>query len=540
MTDFNTLAQLYDNSTAEFSANFHSKVADGSDSFTYEEFKKKCDTLSDRMSGFGVGRSDKVAILSQNMPQWTMAFFSATAFGRVAVPILPDSSANEVSNILGHSGARVLFVSKRLLANVRQEDIDRLVLVFDIETLEEIKSDMSVYGKKCPDIVRPSEDDLATIIYTSGTTGNAKGVMLSHKNLCSCVKACWNACRRGPKDRWLSILPMAHTLEMTIGMLYPMAVGASVYYISRPPVPSMLLKAMQTVRPTTMLSVPLIIEKVYHNSVLPTIRRSRLLSWLDRHANRLLCRVVGMKLKKTFGGRLTFFGIGGAKLDGEVEAFLLKSGFPYAIGYGLTETSPLLTYSINGSRKVGSIGTPVLDVELKLRNVNPLTGEGEIIARGPNVMMGYYRDPERTSAAFTEDGWFKTNDLAAMDASGRFFIKGRLSNMILGASGENIYPEEIEQVINSIDVVNESIIVSRNGKLVALVNFNEDAIDWNHEGEEEFFRKLEKAKAAVLSYVNLNVNRTSRVSCVQVFKEPFDKTATKKIRRFKYADATGY
>lgn len=252
MTDFNTLAQLYENSTAEFSANFHSKVADGSDSFTYEEFKKKCDTLSDRMSGFGVGRSDKVAILSQNMPQWTMAFFSATAFGCVAVPILPDSSANEVSNILGHSGAKVLFVSKRLLANVRQEDIDRLVLVFDIETLEEIKSDMSAYGKKCPDIARPSEEDLATIIYTSGTTGNAKGVMLSHKNLCSCVKACWNACRRGPKDRWLSILPMAHTLEMTIGMLYPMAVGASVYYISKPPVPSMLLKAMQTVRPTTM------------------------------------------------------------------------------------------------------------------------------------------------------------------------------------------------------------------------------------------------------------------------------------------------
>lgn len=531
---------MYENSTTEFSANFHSKVADGRDAFTYEEFKKKCETLSDRMSGFGIGRSDKVAILSQNMPQWTMAFFSATAFGRVAVPILPDSSANEVSNILAHSGAKALFVSKRLLANVRQEDIDRLVLVFDIETLEEIKSDMSANGNKRADIARPSEEDLATIICTSGTTGNAKGVMLSHKNLCSCVKACWNACHRGPKDRWLSILPMAHTLEMTIGMLYPMAVGASVYYISKPPVPSMLLKAMRTVRPTTMLSVPLIIEKMYHNSVLPTIRRSRLLSWLDRHANRLLCLVVGMKLKKTFGGRLTFFGIGGAKLDGEVETFLLKSGFPYAIGYGLTETSPLLTYSIKRSRKVGSIGTPVLNVELKLRNVNPQTGEGEIIAKGPNVMMGYYRDPERTRAAFTDDGWFKTNDLASVDASGRFFIKGRLSNMILGASGENIYPEEIEQVINSIEGVNESIIVSRNGKLVALVNFNEDAIDWNHEGEEEFFRKLENAKAAVLSYVNVNVNRTSRVSCVQVFKEPFDKTATKKIRRFKYADATGY
>lgn len=540
MKDFNTLAQLYTNSTGDFSANLHSRVADGSDAFTYEEFRKKCETLSERMSLFGIGSSDKVAILSQNMPQWTMAFFSATAFGRVAVPILPDSSANEVSNILNHSGSKVLFVSKRLLPNVRQEDMDKLVLVFDIETLVEIKSDMSAYGKGCTEISAPSEEDLATIIYTSGTTGNAKGVMLSHKNLCSCVKACWNVCHRGTGDRWLSILPMSHTLEMSIGMLYPMAVGASVHYISKPPVPSVLLKAMQSVRPTTMLSVPLIIEKVYRNSILPTIRRSRLLTWLDRHANRLLCRIVGMKLKKTFGGRLTFFGIGGAKLDGEVEAFLLKSGFPYAVGYGLTETSPLLTYAMKGLRKAGSVGAPVLDVKLKLHNVNPLTGEGEIVAKGPNVMMGYYRDPERTRAAFTADGWFKTNDLAVTDASGRFFIKGRLSNMILGASGENIYPEEIEQVINSIEEVNESLIVSRNGKLVALVNFNEDAIDWDHEGEDEFFRKLENAKEAVLSFVNRNVNRTSHVSCVQVFKEPFDKTATKKIRRFKYADAIGY
>ncbi|MGN1215447.1 MAG: AMP-binding protein, partial [Candidatus Cryptobacteroides sp.] len=421
-----------------------------------------------------------------------------------------------------------------------KESLGKMTLVFDIESFERIKAEDSAFTCSMMKVPSPESDDLATIIYTSGTTGNAKGVMLSHGNLSSCTHSCWDTCRRSPKDRWLSILPMAHTLEMTIGMLYPMAVGASVHYISKPPVPSVLLKAMKTVRPTTVLSVPLIIEKIYRNSVVPTIRKSPVLSWMDKHMNWLLCRLVGMKLKKTFGGKLTFFGIGGAKLDNEVEAFLLKSGFPYAVGYGLTETSPLLSFTMGRSRKVGSIGTPVSNVQLKLHNVNPETGEGEIVAKGPNVMLGYYRDPERTRAAFTDDGWFRTNDLAVVDECGRFSIKGRLSNMILGSSGENIYPEEIEQVINGIEGVNESIIVSRNGKLVALVNFNEDAIDWDHEGEEEFLRRLEKVKESVLSFVNRNVKRTSRVSSVQVFKEPFEKTATKKIRRFKYLDQVGY
>lgn len=540
MIEFNTLAQLFDNSTRKYATLLHSAVADGTDSYTYGQIRTCCLDLSRKMAQYGIGPSDKVAILSQNMPQWTIAFFSAAAFGRVAIPILPESSSNEIGNILEHSGSKVLFVSQRLMPNVPKESLDKMTLVFDIETFSLIKFEASAFTCSMLKLPSPGPDDLATIIYTSGTTGNAKGVMLSHGNLSSCTNSCWNTCRRSPRDRWLSILPMAHTLEMTIGMLYPMAVGASVHYISKPPVPSVLLKAMKTVRPTTVLSVPLIIEKIYRNSVVPTIRKSPVLSWMEKHMNWLLCRIVGMKLKKTFGGKLTFFGIGGAKLDNEVEAFLLKSGFPYAVGYGLTETSPLLSFTMGRGRKVGSIGTPVSNVQLKLYNVNPETGEGEIVAKGPNVMLGYYRDPDRTRSAFTDDGWFRTNDLAVVDERGRFSIKGRLSNMILGSSGENIYPEEIEQVINAIEGVNESIIVPRDGKLVALVNFNEDAIDWDHEGEEEFLHRLEKVKESVLSFVNRNVKRASRVSSVQIFKEPFEKTATKKIRRFKYVDQIGY
>ena len=533
-----TLGKLYDYSTRRFADNRISQVIDTGKEYTYKSFKQSCDNLSKRLTQFGIGASDKVAIFAQNMPEWSIAFFSIVPFGRIAIPILPESSANEVTNILNHSESKVLFVSKKLLPNVSQESLDKLTLVIDIETFEEIKKDDSKFtcdGK----VAMPMPEDIATIIYTSGTTGNAKGVVLSHRNLSSCVASCFHAQPRNEKDRWLSILPMSHTLELTLGVLYPMYVGASVYYMSKPPVPALLLKAIKIVKPTTMLTVPLIIEKIYRSSILPTIKKSRVLSWMNTHANLLMCKIIGLKLKKTFGGKLTFFGIGGAKLDTEVETFLLRAGFPYAVGYGLTETSPLLTFTVGKTRAPGSIGYTMKGVSLRLDNINPETGEGEIVAKGPNVMLGYYKDPERTRKAFTEDGWFKTNDLACLDAKGRYYIKGRLSNMILGASGENIYPEEIEQVINGIEDVDESIIVPRNGKLVALVTFNENTIDWNQEGEDEFFRKIEEYKAKILSIVNKNVNRTSKVSDVQILKEPFEKTATRKIRRFKYLHTQG-
>ena len=533
-----TLGKLYDYSTRRFAENRLSQVIDTGKEYTYKSFKQSCDNLSKRLTQFGIGASDKVAIFAQNMPEWSIAFFSIVPFGRIAIPILPESSANEVTNILNHSESKVLFVSKKLLPNVSQESLDKLTLVIDIETFEEITKDDSKFtcdGK----VAMPMPEDIATIIYTSGTTGNAKGVVLSHRNLSSCVASCFHAQPRNEKDRWLSILPMSHTLELTLGVLYPMYVGASVYYMSKPPVPALLLKAIKIVKPTTMLTVPLIIEKIYRSSILPTIKKSRVLSWMNTHANLLMCKIIGLKLKKTFGGKLTFFGIGGAKLDTEVETFLLRAGFPYAVGYGLTETSPLLTFTVGKTRTPGSIGHTMKGVSLRLDNINPETGEGEIVAKGPNVMLGYYKDPERTKKAFTEDGWFKTNDLACLDAKGRYYIKGRLSNMILGASGENIYPEEIEQVINGIEDVDESIIVPRNGKLVALVTFNENTIDWNQEGEDEFFRKIEAYKAKILSIVNKNVNRTSKVSDVQILKEPFEKTATRKIRRFKYLHTQG-
>ena len=529
-----TLAKLFEYATDNFAGRPMARFVDGGQEYTYESFKHKCLELSQRFNRFGISAGNKVAILSNNMPNWTVAMFSCVPFGRVTVPILPDSSESEVTNILTHSGCKAIFISKRMLKKLSDEVKDKMTLVIDIETFELIKKDDHAFTCEGHG-ADPQADDLASIIYTSGTSGKAKGVMLSHRNFCQNIIAAYHAQKAGKKDRWLSILPMSHTYEMAFSVLYPLYVGGCVYYIQKPPTPSILMKAMKDVRPTIMCAVPLIIEKIYKNSVVPTVEKSKTLSWLKKKAPRLLYWMIGKKLYKTFGGKLKFFGIGGSKLDPTVEEFLNKARFPYAIGYGLTETAPLITNACVGKTVVGSIGVPAYNVEVKLQNVNPETGEGEIIAKGDNVMLGYYRDPERTRAALTDDGWFRTNDLACVDSKGRYYIKGRLGNMIVGPSGENIYPEEIEQVINDIRGVEESLVIERDGKLVALVKFDEEFVDWNTlEKEEQFYEKLEARKKAVMDYVNKRVSKQSKIGEVNAMKESFEKTATQKIRRFKY------
>ena len=531
-----TLAKLFEYATDNFAKRPLSRFVGGGQEYTYESFKHKCLELSQRFNRWGISAGDKVAILSNNMPNWTVAMFSCVPFGRVTVPILPDSSESEVTNILNHSECKAIFISKRLMKKLSSECRAKLRLVIDIETFQLIKKDDSAFtceGRSA----EPQADDLASIIYTSGTSGNAKGVMLSHRNFCQNIIAAAHAQPAGKKDRWLSILPMSHTYEMAFSVLYPLYAGGCVYYIQKPPTPSILMNAMKQVRPTIMCSVPLIIEKVYRNTVVPTIQRSRTLSWMEKHAPWLLYRLIGKKLYRSFGGKLKFFGIGGSKLNPAVEEFLLKARFPYAVGYGLTETAPLITNACVGKTVVGSIGVPAYNVEVKLDNVNPETGEGEIVAKGDNVMLGYYRDPERTRSVLNDDGWFRTHDLACMDSKGRYYIKGRLGNMIVGPSGENIYPEEIEEVINTIRGVNESLVFQKDGKLVALVKFDDDIVDWEQlEREEKFFENLEARKKAVMDFVNKHVSKQSNISEVDAMKENFEKTATNKIRRYKYKD----
>lgn len=530
---FNTLAEVYDYSTAKFAKKVASEFVGGEQRYTFAQFKEKADNLSRVLSNFGIGSTEKVAILSENMPNWTVAFFAITAFGRIAVPMLPELSHDEVENILTHSDSKAIFVSRKQLPKLDPLMIDRLNLVIDIDDFSFIKSDGKTYtcdGK----VGSPTSMDTAAIIYTSGTTGKAKGVMLSHRNFCTNIMSSWYSHKIGKRDVMLSILPMAHTYEMSIGMLYPFATGARVCYIQKVPTPSVLIAALKEVRPTAMLSVPLIIEKIYKSSVLPTIRKSSFLLALKKNFPWLLYKLVGMKLMKTFGGRIRFFGIGGAKLDRNVEKFLKHAGFPYAIGYGLTETAPLICAASPKKTRVGSTGRALPGVEVKLDNVNPETGEGELIVKGPNVMLGYYKDYERTLPVLGLDGWFRTGDLASVDKKGRYYIKGRMGSLILGASGENIYPEEIEAVINSFEGVGESLVVQRDGKLVALVQMNDNILNWNLEGEDKFVKDLEELQKSIKEFVNARVSKFSNIRQVEIQREPFVKTATHKIKRFLY------
>lgn len=517
-----TLRELFSVSAARWAGNRFASDITGDHFCTYSEFKDRVLMLSSIFCHYGI-MGDTVAILSENRPGWTVAFFATAAFGRVAVPILPASSGFEISNILAHSEASALVVSSRQLLKIDRKTLDRLNLVVDIDTLSVIRAKAGLCSCSQSETIVPEPDDLAAIIYTSGTSGKPKGVMLSHRNLCHNVTAAYYAQPVFSTDRWLSILPMAHAYELALGVLLPMSVGACVYYIDGQPSPSVLMPAMARVRPTVMLTVPLIIEKIY-KVMMRKVAASPVLSWMKDHAPFMLDRLLGGRLFAMTGGCLKFFGIGGAKLNPEVEKFLKDINFPYAIGYGLTETAPLVCNACVGKTLVGSIGVPALGVEVRLDNVNPDTGEGEIVVRGDNVMLGYFREPDLTAEVIDDEGWFHTGDIASVNPEGVFFIKGRIKNVLLSAAGENIYPEDVEAVVNTFPGVGESLVVMRGSALVALVSL-----------ENDVRAPLSSMRNSIRDYVNKRVNRQSHIDSVEIITVPFVKTATSKIRRFLYS-----
>ncbi len=513
---------------------------------TYHDFYERVLAVVAMLEKLGIKPGDKVAILSANMPNWGVTYFAITWMGAVVVPLLPDFSEQEIKNVFEHSEAKAMFVSRALISKVEKVKLHHLRSRIHIEdfTVCKGKEVMFKLGEKPKNRYAVEEDMLAAIIYTSGTTGKSKGVMLSHKNICSNAVASRSVQDIGPEDRFLSILPLSHTYENTIGFVLPLISGASIFYLKKVPTPAVLLPALELVKPTLMLSVPLIIEKIYRGKILPTFNDKKMLKALYGYSffRKVLNRVAGKKLYKMFGGRLKFFGIGGAKLDKEVEAFLREAKFPYAIGYGLTETSPLLAGVNPQKTKLQSTGPVLQGVTLKINNPDSKTGEGEIWAKGPNVMKGYYKEPELTREVLTEDGWFKTGDLGFIDEDGYLFIRGRSKNVIIGPSGENIFPEDIESVINNFPHVQESLVLEMKGKLVALVHFNAEEIEAKYREMKvkvsdfsDFIEgKYEEMKKEIHQYVNSKVNRFSKISEVKLHKEEFVKTATKKIKRFLY------
>ena len=536
---FDTLYDLARHSVEAYATKTAFSMYEGEE-VTYAEAGRRIERVQSILTGAGLHPGDKVALLSSNMPNWGICYFAVTSAGMIAVPILPDFSSEELDMIIEHSEARALLVSDRLFTKLSKTTIARFNVVIRTKNLGVIAQRVRGEGSTAV----PKPEDLAVIIYTSGTTSKPKGVMLTHRALCSQVRISAAIFPVGGDDTFLSVLPLSHTYECSIGMIYPFSMGAKVVYLDRPPTASALMPALRDVRPTVMLIVPLIIEKIYRHQVLAKFNSTRLWRTLYRvgFMRRYLHRAAGQKLMKLFGRRLRFLGIGGAKLDGGAERFLLEAKVPYAIGYGLTETAPLLAGAAPSQVRLGSTGPQAPGVELRLENVNPETRQGEIVARTPSIMLGYFKNPEATREAFTDDGWFRTGDLGEFDRDGWLYIKGRLKNMIVGPGGENIYPEDIESVLNSHVCIADSIVTEQEGRLIALVHFNRDEIesmidDWREEWEtkkEAWEAKTEQLKKEIMDFVNAKVNRFSRISEVVEEKQEFVKTPTHKIKRFLY------
>jgi len=556
-----TLKTLFEYSTSTYGDRPAVQFVDGN-VMTYEALNAKVSQIQEILYAYDIRPGDKVALYSENMPNWSAIYFAVVTMGAIIVPILPDFHTSEAMHIAHHAECKAAFISQKLFETLLDEkqppDMCLLVIADKLNILtklstpskmdkvlkkggEQFSKAMEKLGKEKKEkeehIIQ--EDDLAAIIYTSGTTGSSKGVMLTHKNITFDALTAQHVVDIFPEDRFLSILPLAHTYECTVGMIIPILNGASIHYIQKPPTPTILVKAMATVKPTFMLSVPLIIEKIYKNRIQPNFEKNFLIRTLYAvpFIRKLLNKIAGKKLMETFGGEIRFFGIGGASLSPLVEKFLREAQFPYCIGYGLTETSPLLAGTNPDKTKFKAIGPVVPGVEIELRDKNA-EGIGTLWARGPIVMKGYYKDPEKTAAVMDENGWFNTEDIGYIDSDGYFFMSGRAKNIIVGPSGENIYPEQIEAIINANIFVADSLAFDDSGVLTARINLDYDKLDEElgvkKKSETEVHKEVAKVLEEIRKEVNEKVSSFSRIRKVIEQKEPFVKTPTKKIKRYLY------
>lgn len=536
----------------------------GEKPLTYKEFATQVYATQDILNHYGIREGDKVAIYSENMPNWSIVYFAVTTLGAVVVPILPDFHTSEAMHIANHAECKAAFISQKLFETMLDETkppkLNLLVIIDNLSVLEKLSTPSTVEkvlqkgGEKLTQAMEKfnkeeteshtleiDEDDLAAIIYTSGTTGSSKGVMLSHKNITFDASTAQHVVDIYPEDRFLSILPLAHTFECTVGMIVPFLNGASIHYGKKPPTPSILLKAFASVKPTFMLSVPLVIEKIFKNKVEPNFQKNIVIRSLYKipFVRKKLNKIAGKRLKQSFGGELKFFGIGGASLFLSVEKFLREAEFPYCIGYGLTETAPILAGANPSLTKYRAIGPALQGVTLELRDQKE-NGEGTLWAKGPNIMQGYYRDPEKTAEVLSEDGWFNTEDIGYFDEDGYFFMSGRAKNIIVGATGENIYPEQIEGIVNAHPLVSDSLVYDDKGTLTARIYLDYEKLDnllgIHHTSETKTHKKIDDILEEIRLDTNEKVSSFSRIKKIIEQRDEFVKTPTKKIKRYLYVE----
>ena len=520
----------------------------GGETFNYAQMATQIEKFHLVFEKLGFKKGDKIAICAQNGARWGMAYLAVNTYETVIVPILADFTPESVNHLVNHSESIALFTNEAKWKKLDIAKMPLLKIVIDVDTWKTLwRADPSVqaiydqmdelFAAKYPngygpdDVVFPTDnwDDLSTINYTSGSTGDPKGVMLTYRNFSANVDYSQRNVPAG--DKMVSMLPMAHMYGLVIEFIYPLCNGTSIYWLGKTPTPAALLKAFADVKPYLLITVPLVMEKIYKSKVKPTLEKPAVKFLLKVPGlNNIIYKKVKDGLVQAFGGNVQEFIMGGAALNPEVERLFKRIKFPYLVGYGMTEACPLLAYEHWTKYVAGSCGKCVDVAEVRIDSEDPQHVVGEIQARGENIMIGYFKNPEATANAFTEDGWLKTGDLGVIDAEGNIFIRGRSKNMILGPSGQNIYPEEIEAVVNNQDYVIESVVVDRGGKLVALVFLDEQAIAKALLDAE--------ARSDIPENIRAGANRQlpsySQLSKVELMAQPFEKTPKMSIKRFLY------
>lgn len=526
--------------------------------FTYKEMLEKVHSMSLLLEEKAINAGDRVAILGENSPNWGISYFAIVAIGAIAVPILPDFPESDIHHILIDSECKLLFSTYKQYERLGDLSTTRIKSVIMLDDFKEdthstkMESITDIFEraidyikKKIPSpfgsfFKKTSEDDVVSIIYTSGTSGHSKAVMLTHKNFISNVIAISLLTRIDHTDSFLSILPLSHCYEFTIGFLLPLLRGARIIYLSKPPTPRILEEICKVEKPTTICSVPLILEKIYKKKVLPVLEKNLAIKFLTiiPGLRKRIYKKINKKLIEFFGGRLRIMAVGGASFNREAEKFFRAAGFPYLVGYGLTETSPLLAGGPEGDKsiRVTSTGKVTPGCEIKIVDPDKKTGIGEIYGRGPSVMKGYYKNQALTDEVLDSQGWFKTGDLGYFDKNDNLYIKGRSKNIIVLSNGENVYPEAIEEKLNSSLFVQESLLLENNDQLEALVYLDYDVIDSQTKGKTEKQRLdfIQHRLTVLKDETNELLPTFSRISRIYEQAEPFIKTATQKIKRYLY------
>ncbi len=518
---------------------------------TYKDVARKIAKLHLAFKHAGLGKGDKIAVCGRNSAQWAVAALASITYGTITVPILHDFKPDTIHHLVTHCDARLLFTDASTWENLDHENMPHIKGVVNIadysllfsrdKAFTQAREHLNrLFGDKYPERFTPddvvyerfNQDDIALINYTSGSMGFSKGVMLSYGSLWSNVQYSIDGLDfLVPGDGFVSMLPLAHMFGLTVEMLHPFVKGCHIYFLGRTPSPKILLGAFAEVNPKLIVAVPLVIEKIVKTRVFPMLEKPlmKLLMHIPFVDDRLMAKIK-QGLTDAFGGNLKELIIGGAGLNKDVETFLRKIQFPYTVGYGMTECGPLICYSSWDKQKQASCGHAVDRMELRVDSPAPETTPGVLWVRGANVMKGYYKNDEATQACMGADGWMNTGDIAQIDKDGYVFIRGRDKNMILGPSGQNIYPEEIEQQLNNLPYVAESLIVSRDGKLVALIH--PDYENATKQGLDD--AAVDKQMRDNLKTLNAALPSFSQISDMQIFTEEFEKTPKRSIKRFMY------